>query len=131
MNFCVPPDLVFSLPPAEASVRDLQTWSGDNHELFDSESAAKQFLGYLDAIFMFSYAFGLYASGWIGDRIEARYVLTFGMLGSGVTVQLALHLLPNSCPHSCSLGDHSDRRKPTEEGAESTGGKESKGTLRA
>ncbi|XP_008314101.1 sugar phosphate exchanger 3 [Cynoglossus semilaevis] len=59
-----------------------QTW-GDNH-LFEDEKQATLFLGALDSIFLFSYAVGLYLSGVIGDRVNLRYMLCFGLCGSAV-----------------------------------------------
>ncbi|XP_056131603.1 sugar phosphate exchanger 3 [Lampris incognitus] len=56
------------------------TWE-DNH-LFANEEEATLFLGALDTIFLFSYAVGLYVSGVIGDRLNLRYVLCFGLCGS-------------------------------------------------
>uniref|UniRef100_A0A671VFT1 Sugar phosphate exchanger 3 n=1 Tax=Sparus aurata TaxID=8175 RepID=A0A671VFT1_SPAAU len=56
------------------------TWR-DNH-LFEDEKQATLFLGALDSIFLFSYAVGLYLSGVIGDRVNLRYVLCFGLCGS-------------------------------------------------
>lgn len=57
-----------------------ETWE-DNH-LFQDEKQATLFLGALDSIFLFSYAVGLYLSGVIGDRVNLRYVLCFGLCGS-------------------------------------------------
>lgn len=57
-----------------------ETWQ-DNH-LFEDEKQATLFLGVLDSIFLFSYAVGLYLSGVIGDRVNLRYVLCFGLCGS-------------------------------------------------
>ncbi|TNN71911.1 Sugar phosphate exchanger 3 [Liparis tanakae] len=82
-----------------------ETWE-DNH-LFADEKQATLFLGALDSIFLFSYAMvgtrrdfprggfhvfvirltlpstqGLYCSGVIGDRVNLRYVLCFGLCGS-------------------------------------------------
>ncbi|XP_041819683.1 sugar phosphate exchanger 3 [Chelmon rostratus] len=57
-----------------------KTWE-DNH-LFADEKQATLFLGALDSIFLFSYAVGLYLSGVIGDRVNLRYVLCFGLCGS-------------------------------------------------
>ncbi|KAM6986679.1 sugar phosphate exchanger 3 [Aplochiton taeniatus] len=59
-----------------------ETWE-DNH-LFANMEEATLFLGALDTIFLFSYAVGLYVSGVIGDRLNLRYVLCFGLCGSAV-----------------------------------------------
>uniref|UniRef100_A0A7N6AKD3 Sugar phosphate exchanger 3 n=1 Tax=Anabas testudineus TaxID=64144 RepID=A0A7N6AKD3_ANATE len=56
------------------------TW--ENNRLFADEKEATLFLGILDSIFLFSYAVGLYMSGVIGDRVNLRYVLCFGLCGS-------------------------------------------------
>ncbi|KAM4615441.1 sugar phosphate exchanger 3 [Polymixia lowei] len=57
-----------------------QTW--EKNRLFADEEEATLFLGALDTIFLFSYAVGLYVSGVIGDRLNLRYVLCFGLCGS-------------------------------------------------
>uniref|UniRef100_A0A667ZXT5 Sugar phosphate exchanger 3 n=1 Tax=Myripristis murdjan TaxID=586833 RepID=A0A667ZXT5_9TELE len=57
-----------------------QTW--EDNRLFADEEEATLFLGALDTIFLFSYAVGLYVSGVIGDRLNLRYVLCFGLCGS-------------------------------------------------
>lgn len=92
-----------------------QTWEA-NH-LFADEKAATLFLGALDSIFLFSYAVvsgcraseqtctwnstqlgdlcvcsqGLYLSGVIGDRVNLRYVLCFGLCGSATVVSRRSH----------------------------------------
>ncbi|XP_069048120.1 sugar phosphate exchanger 3 [Lepisosteus oculatus] len=60
-----------------------QTWN--ENQLFADETEATLFLGALDTVFLFSYAVGLYISGVIGDRLNLRYVLSFGLCGSAVT----------------------------------------------
>ncbi|KAF7658474.1 hypothetical protein LDENG_00012370 [Lucifuga dentata] len=57
-----------------------ETW--EDNRLFENEEQATLFLGVLDTIFLFSYAVGLYLSGVIGDRVNLRYVLCFGLCGS-------------------------------------------------
>uniref|UniRef100_A0A3B4XB26 Sugar phosphate exchanger 3 n=1 Tax=Seriola lalandi dorsalis TaxID=1841481 RepID=A0A3B4XB26_SERLL len=57
-----------------------ETW--EDNRLFTDEKQATLFLGALDSIFLFSYAVGLYLSGVIGDRVNLRYVLCFGLCGS-------------------------------------------------
>ncbi|XP_049616841.1 sugar phosphate exchanger 3 isoform X2 [Syngnathus scovelli] len=57
-----------------------ETW--EKNQLFANEEQATLFLGALDSIFLFSYAVGLYLSGVIGDRVNLRYVLCFGLCGS-------------------------------------------------
>ncbi|XP_030633177.1 sugar phosphate exchanger 3 [Chanos chanos] len=59
-----------------------ETW--EENRLFENTGNATLFLGLLDTIFLFSYAVGLYISGVIGDRLNLRYVLSFGLCGSAV-----------------------------------------------
>lgn len=56
-----------------------------NH-LFPSAEEATLFLGTLDTIFLFSYAVGLFISGIVGDRLNLRWVLSFGMCSSALVV---------------------------------------------
>ncbi|XP_025236088.1 sugar phosphate exchanger 3 isoform X5 [Papio anubis] len=58
----------------------VEIWSS-NH-LFPSAEKATLFLGTLDTIFLFSYAVGLFISGIVGDRLNLRWVLSFGMCSS-------------------------------------------------
>uniref|UniRef100_A0A8C3WZ74 Sugar phosphate exchanger 3 n=1 Tax=Catagonus wagneri TaxID=51154 RepID=A0A8C3WZ74_9CETA len=62
----------------------VEIWSR-NH-LFPSAEEATLFLGTLDTIFLFSYAVGLFISGIIGDRLNLRWVLSFGMCSSALVV---------------------------------------------
>lgn len=64
-----------------AASRD--TWFG--HVLCASPAEAEELLGWLDAAFMFSYALGLYISGFVADRHDLRLVLGTGMCLTGVT----------------------------------------------
>ncbi|XP_076860965.1 sugar phosphate exchanger 3 isoform X2 [Brachyhypopomus gauderio] len=57
----------------------------EENRLFANAEEATLFLGALDTIFLFSYAVGLYISGVIGDRLDLRYVLSFGLCGSAIT----------------------------------------------
>ncbi|XVF47977.1 hypothetical protein PTKIN_Ptkin03bG0153200 [Pterospermum kingtungense] len=41
-------------------------------------------LGDLDLVFLSSYAIGMYFAGHVGDRIDLRLFLVFGMMGSGL-----------------------------------------------
>ncbi|XP_048257345.1 sugar phosphate exchanger 3-like isoform X1 [Haliotis rufescens] len=61
-------------------------WNTRN--MFSSPSAVEPYLGILDASFMISYAVGLFISGIVGDRLNMRYVLTFGMCSTAVMVFL-------------------------------------------
>jgi len=46
------------------------------------------YLGLLDTTYLFSYAFFMFASGFIAERSDLRYFLSFGMLMSGVMTYL-------------------------------------------
>ncbi|KAJ8381997.1 hypothetical protein SKAU_G00027750 [Synaphobranchus kaupii] len=59
-----------------------ETW--EENKLFGDSEEATLFLGVLDTVFLFSYAIGLYVSGVIGDRLNLRYVLSFGLCGSAI-----------------------------------------------
>ena len=54
--------------------------------LFHDLSSAQNFLGSLDALFMFFYAISLVFWGWLGDRMNPLCVVVFGMVGSAITV---------------------------------------------
>ncbi|XP_072165938.1 glucose-6-phosphate exchanger SLC37A2-like [Diadema setosum] len=49
---------------------------------FDGDNA-NVLLGSLDYAYLFAYAVGMYASGHIGERMDLRYFLSFGMVMSG------------------------------------------------
>ncbi|BFZ10746.1 hypothetical protein BsWGS_13785 [Bradybaena similaris] len=61
-----------------------EIWS--SHHLFDSAQSAEHFQGILDTSFMLAYALGLFLNGYIGDRVNMRILLTFGMAGTSVMV---------------------------------------------
>ncbi|CAK5027750.1 unnamed protein product [Meloidogyne enterolobii] len=54
--------------------------------LFNDLSSAQNFLGSLDALFMFFYAISLVFWGWLGDRMNPLCVVVFGMVGSALTL---------------------------------------------
>uniref|UniRef100_A0A8C7E4Y0 Major facilitator superfamily (MFS) profile domain-containing protein n=1 Tax=Naja naja TaxID=35670 RepID=A0A8C7E4Y0_NAJNA len=58
----------------------------NSSHLFPNAEEATLFLGTLDTIFLFSYAVGLFVSGIIGDRLNMRWVLAFGMCSSALVV---------------------------------------------
>lgn len=49
-----------------------------------SEEKAKAYLGLLDTTYLFSYAFFMFGSGIVAERVDLRYFLSIGMLLSGV-----------------------------------------------
>ncbi|XP_048356995.1 sugar phosphate exchanger 3 [Sphaerodactylus townsendi] len=58
----------------------------NSSHLFPDTGEATLFLGTLDTIFLFSYAVGLFVSGIVGDRLNMRWVLSFGMCSSALVV---------------------------------------------
>ncbi|XP_038609720.1 sugar phosphate exchanger 3 [Tachyglossus aculeatus] len=72
------------LNSTEAELYPQELWNGSH--LFPSGEAATLFLGTLDTIFLFSYAVGLFISGIVGDRLNLRWVLSFGMCSSALVV---------------------------------------------
>ncbi|XP_077195945.1 sugar phosphate exchanger 3 [Paroedura picta] len=70
-------DTAFELQPYEL-------WNSSH--LFPNAGEATLFLGTLDTIFLFSYAVGLFVSGIVGDRLNMRWVLSFGMCSSALVV---------------------------------------------
>uniref|UniRef100_A0A8C9L7Z6 Sugar phosphate exchanger 3 n=1 Tax=Pavo cristatus TaxID=9049 RepID=A0A8C9L7Z6_PAVCR len=65
-------------------LRPNELWNS-NH-LFPNAEEATLFLGTLDTVFLFSYAVGLFVSGIVGDRLNLRWVLSFGMCSSALVV---------------------------------------------
>jgi OPA family glycerol-3-phosphate transporter-like MFS transporter 1/2 len=59
------------------------------------------YLGVVDSVFLFAYAFAMFGSGHLGDRMNLTHLLTIGMLGTGIFTALLgfpyyinLHALP-------------------------------------
>ncbi|XP_010533095.1 PREDICTED: putative glycerol-3-phosphate transporter 5 [Tarenaya hassleriana] len=77
-----PPSIVKSvLGPSvrsNSSSPDSEGWAPFN----GSEGTRR--LGELDLAFLSSYALGMYFAGHVGDRIDLRIFLVFGMMGSGI-----------------------------------------------
>ncbi|KAJ7402971.1 Sugar phosphate exchanger 3 [Pitangus sulphuratus] len=65
-------------------LRPHELWN--SNRLFPNPEEATLFLGTLDTIFLFSYAVGLFVSGIVGDRLNLRWVLSFGMCSSALVV---------------------------------------------
>jgi len=49
-----------------------------------SEEYAKAYLGLLDTTYLFSYAFFMFGSGYVAERMDLRYFLSIGMIFSGL-----------------------------------------------
>lgn len=52
--------------------------------MFLDKSDASQLLGTLDSAFLFAYAFAMFFSGVIAERVNLRYFLALGMIFSGI-----------------------------------------------
>lgn len=68
---------------------------------FNNPKSGKSLLGDLDVAFLGSYALGMFISGHLGDRLDLRHFLTWGMIGSGACVALfgmayfwEIHIMP-------------------------------------
>lgn len=61
--------------------------AGDGWAPFNG-SDGTSLLGELDVAFLSVYAFGMYFSGHLGDRVDLRIFLTVGMLGTGLFTSL-------------------------------------------
>jgi len=55
---------------------------------FNDPENGQALLGDLDVAFLGSYAMGMFVCGHLGDRLDLRVFLTYGMLGSGLMVVL-------------------------------------------
>ncbi|XP_044296977.1 sugar phosphate exchanger 3 isoform X2 [Varanus komodoensis] len=66
------------------NLQPYELWNSSH--LFPDAEGATLFLGTLDTIFLFSYAVGLFVSGIIADRLNMRWVLSFGMCSSALVV---------------------------------------------
>jgi len=49
-----------------------------------TEPEAKTYLGLLDTSYLFSYAFFMFGSGFVAERMDLRYFLSLGMIMSGI-----------------------------------------------
>jgi len=49
-----------------------------------TEHEAKTYLGLLDTSYLFSYAFFMFGSGFVAERMDLRYFLSLGMIMSGI-----------------------------------------------
>merc|ERR1719220_1352614 len=53
-----------------------------------SPEKAKTYLGMLDTTYLFSYAFFMFFSGFVAERMNLRYFLSLGMIFSGISTWL-------------------------------------------
>lgn len=74
-------------PPPDISVNDSNRDTWCDWAPFDTEDAPA-LLGMLDSAFLFTYAVAMFFSGFIAERTNLRYFLSFGMLASGISCYL-------------------------------------------
>lgn len=77
-----PPSIVKSV--LGPSVNEQSNSPIDNGWVPFNGTEGTQRLGELDLAFLSSYALGMYFAGHLGDRIDLRLFLVFGMMGSGI-----------------------------------------------
>ncbi|XP_072762406.1 glucose-6-phosphate exchanger SLC37A2 isoform X2 [Anoplolepis gracilipes] len=75
------------LPPPNIPVNDSNRDTWCDWAPFDTEDAPA-LLGMLDSAFLFAYAAAMFLSGFIAERVNLRYFLSFGMLASGISSYL-------------------------------------------
>jgi len=71
-----------SLSPMNASMYPHELWQKET--MFATHTDANVFFGELDLLFLLAYAIGLFLSGFIGDRVNLRYMLSIGIGGSAI-----------------------------------------------
>ncbi|XP_029178918.1 glucose-6-phosphate exchanger SLC37A2 isoform X1 [Nylanderia fulva] len=74
-------------PPPDIPVNDSNRDTWCDWAPFDTEDAPA-LLGMLDSAFLFAYAAAMFLSGFIAERANLRYFLSFGMLASGISSYL-------------------------------------------
>nr|CCA19510.1 sugar phosphate exchanger putative [Albugo laibachii Nc14] len=62
---------------------ELSAESWMESSFYSKDDQAKMF-GWMDTVFMLTYAAGLYASGFLGDRYDLRKMITIGMLSTSM-----------------------------------------------
>nr|XP_054750364.1 sugar phosphate exchanger 3-like [Lytechinus pictus] len=78
----------WTLLPLNETIFYNDTVEPNEDPLLDSIGQAEVFFSVLDTVFLGSYAVGLFVSGFIGDRLDLRLVLSFGMCSSAMMMFL-------------------------------------------
>lgn len=71
-----------TLTPETRDIYPFDLWRKE--DMFSKRDSCNVFLGNIDLSFFLAYAGGLFVSGYICDRVNLRYILTFGLWGSAV-----------------------------------------------
>ncbi|KAG7214123.1 hypothetical protein KM043_001478 [Ampulex compressa] len=74
-------------PPMYLVINDTNRDTWCDWAPFDTADAPA-LLGMLDSAFLFAYAAAMFLSGFIAERVNLRYFLSFGMLASGISCYL-------------------------------------------
>ncbi|XP_043271416.1 glucose-6-phosphate exchanger SLC37A2 isoform X2 [Venturia canescens] len=74
-------------PPADIIIDDTNRDNWCDWSPFDTQDASA-LLGTLDSAFLFAYAAAMFLSGFVAERVNLRYFLALGMLGSGIASYL-------------------------------------------
>ncbi|XP_041460797.1 sugar phosphate exchanger 3-like [Lytechinus variegatus] len=78
----------WTLLPLNETIFYNDTVEPNEDPFLDSIGQAEVFFSVLDTVFLGSYAVGLFVSGFIGDRLDLRLVLSFGMCSSAMMMFL-------------------------------------------
>ena len=57
-------------------------WAYSKPTLIEDLNYGESTLGWLDCAFLFSYGFGLFVNGWLGDRLKLKILLSVGILST-------------------------------------------------
>lgn len=69
-----------------ASLHSTRTsWAYAKPTISESINFSKYYFGVLDSCFLGAYAIGLYLSGWLGDRVGLKYLLTLGLVSASLS----------------------------------------------
>ncbi|XP_034942099.1 glucose-6-phosphate exchanger SLC37A2 isoform X2 [Chelonus insularis] len=74
-------------PPPNLIINDDNRYTWCDWKPFDTEDAPA-LLGVLDSAFLFAYAFSMFFSGILAERMNLRYYLSLGMIASGIASYL-------------------------------------------
>ena len=61
------------------------SWSNIQNSFNQNEGITGTQFGLINMIFMLCYSLGMYFSGWLGDKINVRYLIFGGMIGTVFT----------------------------------------------
>ena len=62
-------------------------------QIIEAEGFTEEYIGMVSSLYFMFYAVGQLINGMIGDRIKARYMISFGLILAGVTQIIFPHML--------------------------------------